>query len=57
MKNLNYLMDRTLYQTFKIILNIYLKKHGEKSVDPAIKVYVNKLENRITFKIKNGYYL
>ena len=57
MKNLNYLMDHTLYQTFKIILNIYLKKHGEKSVDPAIKVYVNKLENRITFKIKNGYYL
>ena len=24
---------------------------------PSIKIYVNKIENRITFKIKNGYYL
>ena len=28
------------------------------SVDnPSIKIYVNKIENRVTFKIKNGYYL
>ena len=26
MKNLNYLMDNILYQTFKTILNIYIKK-------------------------------
>ena len=25
--------------------------------NPSIKIYVNKIENRITFKIKNGYYL
>ena len=31
MKNLNYLMDHMLYQMFKIILNISLKKHGEKT--------------------------
>ena len=37
-----------------------LKKHGEKIDDknkPSVKVYVNKIENRITFKIKNGYSL
>ena len=37
-----------------------LKKHGEKiSKDnkPSVKIYINKIENRITFKIKNGYSL
>ena len=34
-----------------------LKKHGEEAVNPSIKMYTNKLENRITFKIKIGYYL
>ena len=34
-----------------------LKKHG-KSVDkPSVRIYVNKIENRVTFKIKNGYSL
>ena len=33
-----------------------LKKHGETVDDPSIKIYVNKTENRITFKIKTGYY-
>ena len=34
-----------------------LKKHGEETVNPSIKIYINKIENRITFKIKTGYYL
>ena len=34
-----------------------LKKHGESIDDPSIKIYVSKIENRITFKIKTGYYL
>ena len=34
-----------------------LEKHGEKIDDPSIKIYVNKIENRSTFKIKTGYYL
>ena len=34
-----------------------LKKHGEKAVNPSIKIYINKTENRITFKIKTGHYL
>ena len=34
-----------------------LRKHGEKTVDPSIKIYLNKIENRIKFKIKTRYYL
>ena len=34
-----------------------LKKHGDNVDNPSIKIYVNKIENRITFKIKTGYYL
>ena len=34
-----------------------LKKHSENVDDPSIKIYVNKIENRVTFKIKNGPYL
>ena len=34
-----------------------LKKHGESVDNPSIKMYINRIENRITFKIKNGYYL
>ena len=34
-----------------------LKKHSESVDNPSIKIYVNKIENRVTFKIKNGYYL
>ena len=33
-----------------------LKKHSENVNNPSIRIYVNKIENRITFKIKNGYY-
>ena len=33
------------------------KKHGEKAVNISIRINVNKIENKITFKIKTGYYL
>ena len=45
---------------------LFLKKHGEKINNndkdndknkPSVKIYINKVENRITFKIKNGYSL
>ena len=42
MKNLNYQIDHIMYQ---ILIN------------PSIRIYINKIENRITFKIKTGYYL
>ena len=34
-----------------------LKKHGESVDKPPIQIYVNKIENRVTSKIKNGYSL
>ena len=34
-----------------------LKKHSENVDNPSIEIYVNKIENRVTFKIKNEYYL
>ena len=34
-----------------------LKKHGDNTDNPSIKIYVNKIENSITYKIKTGYHL
>ena len=34
-----------------------LKKHGENINNPSVRIYVNKTENRITFKTKNEYCL
>ena len=34
-----------------------LKKHNENIDNPSIKIYVNKIENRITFKIKKRHFL
>ena len=59
MNNSDYPMDPILYQVLKFILNISLKKHGEKINDNnvSIKIYVNKIKNRISFKVKTGHYL
>ena len=51
MKRLNYLMDNILY--FEYIFKI----HETVTDNPSIRMYVNRIENRITFKIKTGYYL
>ena len=34
-----------------------LKKHSENVDNPSFRIYVNKIESRITFKIKSGYHL
>ena len=34
-----------------------LKQHGENTNKLSVQIYVNKIENRITFKIKDGYSL
>ena len=34
-----------------------LRRHSENVDNPSIKIYVNKIENRVTFRVKNGYYL
>ena len=34
-----------------------LEKHGEKTGNPSMRIYVNKMQNRIIFKFKTDYYL
>ena len=34
-----------------------LKKHGGNNDNSSIKIYINKIKNRIKFKIKTGYHL
>ena len=38
-------------------LRYIIKKHDTVTDNPPIRMYVNKTENRITFKIKTRYYL
>ena len=58
MMNLNYQMDHILYQIFITILSIFLKKNMEESLVLILQQeYVNKIENRIIFKVKKRYYL
>ena len=40
-----------------ILIQIILKKHGEKADNSSIKICVNKIENRITSRMKTGLYL
>ena len=34
-------------------MSIFLRKHGEDIDKPSIQIYVNKIKNSVTFKIKN----
>ena len=34
-----------------------IKNHETVTDNPSIRIYINKIEDRITFKIKTGYYL
>ena len=34
-----------------------LKKHEDDIDNASVQIYVNKIENRVSFKIKNGYSL
>ena len=36
-------------------IQVYLEYVLKKTVNPSIRIYTNKTENRITFKIKTGY--
>ena len=58
---------KTLSEKFKLLDGSYsisdiqeyfeyiLKKHGENVDNPSIKIYVKKIENTVTFRIKIGY--
>ena len=45
------------YIRYSRLFWIYIKKYLEKTVNRSIRIYINKKENRITHKIKTGYYL
>ena len=47
----------TVYIRHSRLFWVYLKKTWGKTVNPSIRIYISKIENRITFKIKTGYYL
>ena len=51
MMNLICLMDLVLSLIYKVILNISSKNIAD---NPPVQVYVNKIKNRIVFKIKTG---
>ena len=53
--NLNYQMVFCIRYS-RLFENI-LEKRGEDIDEPSVQKYVKKIENRITFKIKNGYSL
>ena len=50
-------MDLILFLIYKIILNTSSKKHETIADNPPVQIYVNKIKNRIVFKIKTGYKL
>ena len=56
MKLLNCLMDRVPNQIIKIILTTPSRsmKHSDK---PPVQIYVNKIQNRVMFKIESGFEL
>ena len=60
MTNLNYLMDHIMYiyvPDTSDFLKCIIKKHETLTDNPSIRIYIKKIKNRITFKIKTGYYI
>ena len=58
MKSMNCLMDFIPYHIFKIILNTSLRGMKQRmTATPAVQTYVDKIQNRVTFKINTRYYL
>ena len=54
--NENFKLYDGLYSASNIQDYIYyiVRKHETVTDNPPIRIYVNKIENRITFKIKKG---
>ena len=55
MINFNYLVVQFLYQIFKIYFEHIIKKHEPVTDNSPIRLYINKIENKIIFKIETGY--
>ena len=56
-KNLNYLMDHIFVSDIQDYFKYIIKIHETFADNHPIRIYVNKIENRITFKNKTGYKL
>ena len=54
--SLNYQMVQIQCQIFKLILSIP-EKYEKLPTNPSIYIYINKINNRLIFKIENGYKL
>ena len=50
-------MDHGSVSDIQDYFEYILKKHGENTDKPSVQIYVNKIENRVTFKIKDGHSL
>ena len=52
------LLDRSYSESYiQDYFEYILKQHGENTDKPSVQIHVNKIENRVTFKIKNWYSL
>ena len=50
-------MNHILYLIFKIVVSISSKKFETVTRNPPKRIYVNKIEDRVIFESKTGYYL
>ena len=56
-KNFELLDESHCVLDIKDYFNYIIKKHETVPDNPPIKLYVNQIENRITFRIRVAYYL
>ena len=50
-------MDLILFLIYKIYFEYIIKKHETITDNPPVQIYVNKIKNRIVFKLKRSYKL
>ena len=50
-------MGLILFPIYKIIFEYIIKKHETIADNTPVQIYVNKIKNRIVFKVKTGYKL
>ena len=55
MMNLNYLT--VLILRYSSLYRVIIKKHETLTTIPPIHIYINRINNRLVFKLKDGYIL
>ena len=53
----NWITQWIVFCRYSRLFWIYVKKHETVTDNPSTRIYKNKIENRITFKVKARYYL